>query len=222
MASIKFSRFNRVLTRCTEVGTAQDARATVSGIHKDVLGPPLTAFQKAHSAVRKAESTLAKASAASAAALAGFDDVYAEARLVTLAYVPTVKVPDTLKQQPTDTDKADAIQVLLDTLGGDNKAEEWAQNLLKGDFGTQAPGVIEKLSATVAASVILSKARENRAEAYGPAYEKYLAFKKVVRKAYGQSSKEYQRIHLRGQNAQAAEDDAEEPATPEVELDSTG
>lgn len=221
MRRIDFARFNRILTRCAELGTAQGAKASVSGTHKDVLGPPSSAFQAAHSTVRKAESVLAKASAASAYALVTFDATYGEARAVAKAYVPTEKVPATLKEQNTDTDKKDAIEVLMGIIDG-NKAETWAQDLLEGDFGKQAPDVIAKLSATAAASLALGKARENRATAYGPAYEKYLAFKLVVRKAYGQSSKEYQRIHLRGQNAQAAGDDAEEPATPETELDSTG
>jgi hypothetical protein len=53
------------------------------------------------------------------------------------------------------------------------------------------------MSESIAANKVLSKARSDRAAAYGPTYEKYLRFKQVVRNAYGPGSKQYRRIHLR-------------------------
>jgi len=54
-----------------------------------------------------------------------------------------------------------------------------------------------------------SGVHDARAAAYGLAYEKYLAFKRVVRDAYGPSSKQYPRIHVR-----ARETDPTPPAPP--------
>ena len=43
----------------------------------------------------------------------------------------------------------------------------------------------------------MAAARDERAQAYGLAYERYLAFKRVVREVCGSTSKQYKRIHLR-------------------------
>ena len=126
------------------------------------------------------------------------------------AYVPTLIVPDTLKRQPTDTDKVSAVEDLLDAID-DHVGEKWADEALSGEFGTMAPKFIKEMSESITASKSLSAARETRASAYGPAYEKYLAFKRVVREAHGPTSKEYQRIHLRAKTA--ADDGTEEPPT---------
>ena len=89
---------------------------------------------------------------------------------------------------------------------------EWADNLLKGPFGVQAPLVIKEIAESVEANKDLSKAREARAKAYGPAYEHYLAFKRVVREAYGPTSKEYKRIHIASSKGAAEEgEDAPPP-----------
>ncbi len=61
------------------------------------------------------------------------------------------------------------------------------------------------------ANKALAKAKTDRATAYAPTYEKFLRFKQVVRNAYGPSSKQYKRIHLR---QAAGGTSAEPPAAP--------
>jgi hypothetical protein len=113
-----------------------------------------------------------------------------------LAVLPDTVLPDTLKAQPTDTDKLNAIERLVDVLD-DHAGKPWADALLSGDFGQQAPKTVKELNEAIAPNRALSKVIGARAAAYGPAYEVYLRFKRLVRDTLGASSKEYRRIHLR-------------------------
>jgi len=196
MGNINHKRFFRILTRCDELGTAKDARPIVARVYGDVLLGPSEAYRNAHKAITAEESEAARESQEAAAALEAIDKPYREARALVLAYVPTLVLPDTLKRQPTDTDKVVAVEDLLDAID-DHIGKTWADEVLAGDFGTHAPKFIKEMREAIAANKSLSSAREARATAYGPAYEKYLAFKRVVREAHGPSSKQYQRIHLR-------------------------
>ena len=59
--------------------------------------------------------------------------------------------------------------------------------------------MVKELYEAIEANKVRSSARTERAKAYGPTYEKYIAFKRVVRSARGPHSKEYHhRIHIRG------------------------
>jgi hypothetical protein len=169
------------------------------------LKGPADTFLAAQKSVTAGESAAAKEGSEASAALESIDKPYREARAVTLAYLPTLKVPDTLKRQPTDTDKMTAIESLLDAID-DHVGTPWADEVLSGEFGERAPQAIKEISESVEANKSLAGAKQARAAAYGPAYEKYLAFKRVVRDVHGPASKEYKRIHLRASGGGAEEE----------------
>lgn len=206
MGNIDHKRFHRILTRSDELGTDSAARPAVALVYKDLLQAPAAAYQNAHKAVIGGESSASKESKEAAEALFAIDKPYREARALALAYIPTLKLPDTLKRQPTDTDKVTAIEDLLDAVD-EHVGVKWADEILGGDFGKLAPKVVKEMNESIAANKGLGAAREARAAAYGPAYEKYLAFKRVVREVHGPASKEYKRIHLRASSG--PEDEAE-------------
>ncbi|MDI1480049.1 hypothetical protein [Polyangium sp. y55x31] len=210
MGAIDYKRFYRILTRCQELGTDAGARPVVGRVYADVLKGSAEAFLTAHKSVLAGESAAGKEGAEANAALVSIDQPYREARAVALAYVPTLAVPDTLKRQPTDTDKVNALEELLDAID-DHVGTPWADEIVNGEFGQRAPMVIKEIRESVEANTALANAKHARATAYGPAYEKYLSFKRVVREVHGPSSKEYKRIHLRAASGgdESAEDGAE-------------
>jgi hypothetical protein len=108
-----------------------------------------------------------------------------------------------LKSQKTDTDQLNAIEALLDVLD-EHAGQGWADEQAQSGFGKKAAGTVKELNEAIVANKALSEAREVRARSYGPAYERYLRFKRVVRDALGSTSKQYKRIHLRGAVAGAA------------------
>ncbi|MRG97339.1 hypothetical protein [Polyangium spumosum] len=196
MGAIDYKRFYRLLTRCQELGEDMNARPVVSRVYGDVLKGAGEAFLAAHKSVLAGESAAGKEGAEANAALVAIDQPYREARAIALAYVPTLSVPDTLKRQPTDTDKVNALEDLLDAVD-DHLGAPWADDIVTGEFGQSAPQVIKEIRESVEANTSLANAKTARATAYGPAYEKYLSFKRVVREVHGPASKEYKRIHLR-------------------------
>ena len=128
-----------------------------------------------------------------------------------LEFVKGRSVPETLKSQPTYTDKKLAVERLLDAID-DHPDAPWAKTLLEGEFGKRAPLVIKEIDEATAADRNLMSARNERAKAYGPTYEAYLSFKRVVRSALGPASKEYRSIHIRSNGS--IEDDPAEPNQP--------
>lgn len=175
-----------------------------------ILKNPAEQYLAFDKAVTRAEESFTKENTESGLALRAFDSAFATARATAVGFLPNLVVPDTLKSQPTDTDKANAVEKLLDTVP-DLKEEPWAKTRLEGTFGQQAAVVIKELHEAIEANKAFSNARVQRAEAYGPTYEKYLAFKRVVRAACGPHSKEYHRIHMRGT---PVEDAVVDPNTP--------
>jgi hypothetical protein len=211
MADMDFARMGRILCRCTEIAEAANVKAIVKATYDGVLKGPAQAFLDANRAVMKAESAHAKETSEAEVALKTLDQPYREARSVVKAFLPTVKVPMTLKQSPTDTDCVNAIATLIDVVD-DHHATTWAAELVTGTFGQMAQPTIVELEEAIASSKVLAAARTTRAAAFAPAYEAYLRFKRVVRDAIGGKSVEYRRIHLRG--SPAADADAAPPSTP--------
>jgi hypothetical protein len=121
--------------------------------------------------------------------------------------VPEASLPATLKVQPTDTDKLNAIEALVDALD-DHASEAWAEEQAKGTFGLLAPRTVNELNEAIAANKAFADARDERATAYGPAYERYLRFKRVVRDGLGAKSKQYKRIHVRATSVEEAPEEA--------------
>jgi hypothetical protein len=193
---MNYPRLQRLLKRAKEVGCEADAKPQLVGVYKRILEEPLTVFLAAYDALEDAESSWRKESGEAHRELQMFDAVYKTNRSVLAAHKPDEKLPDTLKACTTDTDKVSAIERMLHVVEG-YKNETWAAEILAGEFGTQAPTVIQEISEAIDASKQVTKAKADRARAYGLAYEKLLAFKRVVRDACGPTSKQYSRIHIR-------------------------
>jgi len=208
MGNIHFNRFKRLLTRCQEVASEPAMNAGVVAVYTGVFKPVADAFLKAHDAVSEGKSNLAEQSSEAAVALNEMDPLYSVARSVLLAFKPGAVLPITLRSQPTDTDKMNAIEDLLKALNK-HAGEAWADAQLQGAFGVSGAKAVTSMKEAIAANKALSKAREDRASAYEPAYVGYLAFKRVVRDALGSKSKQYKRIHLRDTGADAGENAGE-------------
>jgi hypothetical protein len=207
MSNIDYVRFVRILTRCAEVATEKDLPPIIGHVYQASAKPHVEAFFAATDDVDKATTAFAKENREGLDALRELDTPYRVARSATLAVIKDAKLPDTLKSQPTDTDQLNAIEKLLDIID-DHAGEPWADALLQGEFGTKGAAAVKELNESIAANKALNKAQMARAQAYGPAYESYLSFKRVVRDALGPGSKQYRRIHLRASAGTGADDGA--------------
>jgi hypothetical protein len=216
MANIDYARFVRVLTRSVEVATEQGLPPIIAHVYQASAKPHVEAFLTAADDVDKATSAFSKENREGLDALRDLDTPYRVARSAVLAVVKDAKLPDTLKAQPTDTDKLNAIEKLLDVID-EHAGEPWADALLQGAFGTKGAVAVKELNESITANKALNKAKMARAQAYGPAYESYLSFKRVVRDALGPGSKQYRRLHLRASSG-PVEDDA--PASDSAPADS--
>ncbi|MBI4914583.1 MAG: hypothetical protein HY825_01935 [Acidobacteria bacterium] len=210
---INYSRFARLLERAKDLGTDAAAKPSVKRCWVDVLSADAEAFLLANKAMVGAETRRTKERREAGDALDKLDQPYREARAVCLAHAPDQVLPETLKAAPTDTDKKDAILTLVDILDDDPQAT-WAKDVLEGAFGLSAAKVVTELDEARAADGQFAAAQGARAAAFGPAYEKYVRFKNVVRQAHGASSYEYRRIHLRGNGQLAVEDDGDNKGEP--------
>lgn len=208
MSTIDYSRFERLTTRCEEIAAEPGMKASVVRVYHEIFRSEGTAFLEAHRAVTAAETAFSKEGSEASQALAALDAPYREARSVVLAFAPETKLPDTLKSLKTDTDQLNAIEALLDVFD-DHTGQAWADEQAQSGFGATAAATVKELNEAIAANKALAAAREARARSYGPAYEKYLRFKRVVRDALGATSKQYKRIHLR-----AAAETAAVPVVP--------
>jgi hypothetical protein len=197
---------DRDLTRSEEAATEKDAKPNVVGVYNDKLKAPAEAYRAAHRKVLAAEGAYAKEHNEATKALNKLDQPYAETRATVLAYVKTAKLPATLKKQPTDTNKMNAIQDLLDIVDSHSK-EAWAERILQSAFATEAAKTVQEVQEQIAADKDLQAARTERAKAYGVAYEEYIPFKRVVRTAYGPTSKQYRRLHPRSAPGSTVEED---------------
>lgn len=197
MAAIDYGRLDRTLARCEEVAGEPGAHAVIARVWSDVLKPAAKAFRDAHGEITEKESAQKKEAREARDALSALDRPYRSARATVLAFLPHMKLPETLKVQPTDTDKQIAIEGLLDVIDEHVGNAAWAADLAETEFGKLAPAALKELNEAIAADKDLAAAREARAAAFGPAYEKYLAFKRVVRETQGNKSKQYKRIHVR-------------------------
>lgn len=213
MADIDYDRFNRLLTRCGEVAAEPGMKKSVVRVYTDVLKDAADHFRQAHWNVQQAQTAFGSEGSEALSALSALDGPYRETRSVVLAFVPAARLPDTLKVQPTDTDKLNAIEALLKVLE-EHAAKPWAEEQKLGDFALQAPKTLTEIREAIAANKALAATREKRASAYGTAYERYLRFKHVVRDGLGSKSKQYKRIHARGPRT-ADEQEAPKPAPTE-------
>lgn len=213
---IDYFRFDRILSRCGELAARPDVDVSVKRVHDERLVSEAAAFRAAHKAVKDADEKASSERGQALDALAKIDQPYRQARAVALQYVTDLAIPDTLKSLDTDTDRRDAIRDLQALLDDHDDAPGWAKDLTDGEFGRLAPDAIREIDEWIAANGDLETATNARAAAYGPAYERYLGFKDVVRQTYGSSSIHYRRIHVRRGGKLAVDDPLEDPApTPE-------
>lgn len=208
---INFTRFNRLASRCKETATKAGVAPVLAAVYQNTSGPPLQGFMTATAAVASAEERYAQATRDTERVLAEMDPLFRSARSALVAVHPTAKVPDTLKSQPTDTDKRDALQGLYDKVH-DHQGQPWADSLLQSDFGQKAAPAVAQLDEQIAASKALQEAKAARAIAFGPAWEAFLGFKRLVRDTCGASSHDYRRLCIiRG----ASGEEEEDPSTEE-------
>src|SRR5262249_6349694 len=134
--------------------------------------------------------------------------------------LPTVVLPNTLKVQPTDTDKRDAIQSLVNIVQ-EHAGEVWADNLLQGAFGQRAAAAVTNLNEYINASNALQKAKADRASAVEPAWDAFVSYKRLGRDTLGSSSRQYQGLRLRNVSADETDEtdavEGGEDATPAPE-----
>lgn len=196
--SIDYERLMRCLYRCKEIADEDGMSPVIAAVYKEALEGPATAFLSADAALVKATVAHEKGRKEARTALAKLDAPYRVARSAVRALRPETakELPDTLKSLPTDTDQLNAITKLLGIVG-DYAGSPWADAILSGAFGVMAAATIKEINEEITANKALSAAKAARAAAYGPAYEKFIGFKRVVRNACGPGSKQYKRLHLR-------------------------
>ncbi len=215
MADIDYPRFARLLIRTGEIAAGANMKPEVVQTYDQVLKAIAASYLALDKDVTKAETAFAKENRERLEALADLDGPFRTARAVVAAHVEGTVVPETLKTQPTDTEKVKAIEDLIDAID-DYVGQPWADALLSGEFGTKAPVTVKEIKEAMAANTALSKAAQKRAEGYGPAHGAFIKFKAVVRNALGPKSIEYRRIHLRSvDDAEVAKKKDEAKKDPE-------
>lgn len=210
--NINHERLVRVLLRCVEISKQPDLSPAVLAVYNAALSGPASAYLTADAAVNDGLVKADKESSEAKESLAEIDGPYRTARSALKAVHPSAAkaLPLTLKALPTDTDKLNAIQMLMGALQ-EHAGEPWADAFLGGEVAAKAQSATQNIEEAIAAGKALTKAKTDRAAAFGPAYAKYLDFKQVVRDALGPTSKEYKRIHLRASPGKGDADNADEP-----------
>jgi hypothetical protein len=193
MGQMNFARFARFMKRSADLA-APGGNSAVVNTYKGVLQVAAEAFLAAHAKVTSAETIFGKKETEASAALAAIDQPYRLARITAVAFLPELVLPETLSQQPTDTDQTSAVGALFDAVKGQG-GQTWADDLMAETFGQLAPGCMVAIGAATAANIALADARTQRLSAYEVAYPLFVRFKKVVREAFGEHSKQYRRIH---------------------------
>ena len=211
---IPFELLSHKLWRCGEIATIPGMAEEIIQLYTELLAPLSDTFRTAHAAVKLAKNEIAAKRLAVRKSLAEFDPVYGAARVVALAFVPTMELPESLKTQRTDTHIVLAMTDLVAAIES-HAGNAWVDKLKAGRFGTLVPKVQTVLNESLAATHGLRAARLQRSEAYVPAYQGYLAFKNLVRVVLGPSSPEYRRLHPRA--AGTSEIDPEEIDSEEVD-----
>lgn len=196
MADLNYTVFPRYLWRSEEIALEPGMSAGVVSVYNDILKPKADAYLARNAGVVDGESQWAKENREAIAAVRELAEPYRTACAILAAYQPDLVLPEQLRQLNTDVERIHAIEELIDKVD-DHVGTPWADEILAGPLGTKGADVVREIQEGIAASKALSKAREDRAAAYGPTYDAFLRFKRVVRSALGPSSKQYRRIHGR-------------------------
>ena len=212
---VELSVFFRLCLRCREIMLEAGAPQVLVDVYQ-TTGQPLETFSASMQTVKQARKRVKDANVGRASMLAEMDKLFRVARSAVGAIVPTTVLPETLKAQPTDTDKRDAIQELKSTIEG-HAGAAWADNLLQGEFGQKAAAAIQQLTEYVEAGNALQKAQADRASAFGPGWSAFVKYKRLVHATLGSSSRQYQGLRVR--KISAGSGDAEEGEGEEVETE---
>ncbi len=196
MTDMNLSIFQRYLWRAEEISLEPGMSVSVVSVYNDILKPKAEPYLVLHAGVVDAESQWAKENREALEAIDALKEPYRAGCAVLAAYEPDLVLPAQLGQLTTDVEKIHAIEDLIDEID-DHVGQAWADDILAGPLGTEGANVVREIQEGIAASKGLSKAREDRAKAYGPTYDAFLRFKRVVRSALGPSSKQYRRSHGR-------------------------
>jgi hypothetical protein len=197
MSSIDYARFALVLKRCKEVAEDQSATAQVRAAYHDVLSAASAMFLSAHVKAAEAEQEFERRNSHFAEAMGALDAPYCAVRVVVKEHFPDAGLPPSLLDCPTLFEKAIAVETLLNILDDSFIDESWAAKEANNPFAKRAPGIVRELGEAVMLSPSLLAKLDERSVAYGPAFERHLIFKRVVRQANGPASGQYQSIHWR-------------------------
>lgn len=196
MASIDYARFALVLKRCAEIAGDATAGSKLARAYHAVLAPAALPFLAAHEAALSAERGFERENRDLCAAMDALDPSYRVARAVVRKHFPDAGIPEMLLPLAYLSDKAMAIEALLNILD-DSMDEPWAVVEISGEFAEAAPAVVKELGEAIMLDTALRRTFDARASTYGLAFERHLLFKRVVREAFGPHSGQYQSIHWR-------------------------
>ncbi|MCC6557212.1 MAG: hypothetical protein IT372_30030 [Polyangiaceae bacterium] len=205
--SAQFSVFARYCARPHEIVIEMGAPQVLVDVYEKTAGQPFQAFTDSMASVKAATERVKAAEKGKTSKLAEMDKLFRTGRSAVAAVVPGTVLPDTLKVQPTDTDRRNAIQELVSTVQK-HAGEGWADNLMSGEFGQKAPAALETLNEYIAAANALQKAKADRLTAFEPAWGAFVKFRRLVRDTLGSSSRQYRGLRPRG--AGKSEDAGEE------------
>jgi hypothetical protein len=207
--NVEFAVFARLADRCGEIAGETGAPPVLVTVYQASCAQPLAAYLSAMTAIEDATTRAKNATSGMERMLEDMEQQFRIARCAVTAILPETKLPDTLKSQPTDTDKRRAIERLVEIITP-HAGQPWADALLQGEFGQSAGAAVQQLNAAIEAQNALQKAKSDRTAALKPAWDAFLRFKRLVRSTLGSTARQYRRIHLRGGAAKVEEMPEEE------------
>lgn len=197
MSSIDYARFALVLQRCKEVAEDQSATVQIRKAYQEVLSTASGMYLSAHARAAEAERDFEQRNGHFGEAMSALDAPYCAVRMVVKEHFPDAGLPPSLLDCPTLFEKAMAVETLLNILDDSFIDESWAAKEANTVFAKKAPGIVRELGEAVMLSPSVVAKLDERAVAYGPAFERHLVFKRAVRQAAGPASGQYQSIHWR-------------------------
>lgn len=209
MAAVDYTRFYRLVDRVKEVRVAPGAPPLVVIVYQRATEAPLARFSTAHVGVDDATTRLNQANDEIAKNIEAMKRYSNTALAVIAALLPQTKLPGPLTAQATDTDRRQMLQRLF-TIITPHAGEDWADELLQGDFGTLGTLFIGYLNDAIQAANDLQAAKTERAASFEPAWQAFIAFRRVVRSQFGPKARQHRRLQVR-----KVESDEEDETPPE-------
>lgn len=161
------------------------------------------AFAAADAAVRDAVEVWKKEAPEAAQAIAALAPVYDDARDVARAHLPGLVDDGVASSHTTAQETIEAAEALADVFS-EQAEEEWASTLGPMLEATLA-AAIQEVDEKARAGESEQRARAQRASAADTAWEELMRFRRLVRRAYGSSSRQYQSLRDRRAASPSAE-----------------